>query len=305
MLRVIVLGSAAGGGVPQWNCGCAVCAEARSGNIRDLTQASVAITVDNENWFLINAAPDLRQQLNATSALHPRHLRDSPLAGIILTNGEIDAIAGLLSLRERAPFTIYAHQNVLDTLKENTIFNVLRENVVQRQPIAINKVFQPSMPDGGQAALEILPFAAPGKVALYLEDGSHVLGEEEGNTLGLQIRDPTTRKFIVFLAACAVVTADVKKYLKGASMVLFDGTVWQDDELIIAGLGNKTGRSMGHIAMSGDQGVIASLSDLDIERKIFLHINNSNPALLPDSPERKFIEHTGWEIASDGMEIVL
>src|SRR5262249_7277630 len=151
MLRIVVLGAAAGGGVPQWNCGCPVCTKARS-EAPDLqsTQASIAVSADGAHWFLINASPDLRQQVTATPQLHPRRgeLRHSPIAGVILTNGEIDAIAGLLSMREGSPFTIYAHQRVLAILKSNSVFDVLSENNVRRRPIAVDQAFEPTLPDG-------------------------------------------------------------------------------------------------------------------------------------------------------------
>ena len=309
MLRVVVLGAAAGGGVPQWNCGCPVCQSARQ-NRPELrsTQASIAVSADGEHWFLINASPDLRQQLIATPQLHPRlpHLRHSPIAGVILTNSEVDAVAGLLSLREGSPFTIYAHQRVLAILKDNSIFNVLSEKNVRRVPIALGAAFEPERPDGTGSGIEILPFAVAGKGAWYLEGHAHPAGEEgAGDTLGLRITEAATDRHFYFLAACAKVTPELKTRLSGAPLVFFDGTVWRDDELIAAGLGNKTGQGMGHIAMSGENGAIAALADLDIERKIFLHINNSNPVLLPRSKERAIAEAAGWQIPADGTEITL
>jgi pyrroloquinoline quinone biosynthesis protein B len=309
MLRVVILGAAAGGGVPQWNCGCPVCRTARNEHPEiQSTQASIAITGDGEHWFLINASPDLRQQLIATTQLHPKagKLRHSPISGVILTNGEIDAVAGLLSMREGSPFTIYAHPRVLSILQDNSIFNVLSEKNVSRQPIELDRPFEPALPDGSPSAIEIVPFAVPGKSAWYLEGKDHPAASDgAGDTLGLRIVDKTTGKYFYFLAACATVTEDVKTRLAGAPLVFFDGTVWRDDELIAAGLGNKTGQGMGHIAMSGDSGAIAALAGLEIGRKIFLHINNSNPALLHDSEEREIAERAGWQIAADGTEITL
>ena len=308
MLRVVVLGAAAGGGVPQWNCGCRVCQAARTDYPGlQSTQASIAISADGDHWFLVNASPDLRQQLIKTPQLHPApgKLRHSPVSGVILTNGEIDAIAGLLSMREGWPFTIYAHPKVLATLKANSVFNVLSDKNVQRQPIEIDQAFEPTLPDGSPSGIEILPFEVTGKGAWYLEGERREGTKATGDTLGLRIRDKATGKFFYFLAACAEVTGDLKSRLKGAALVFFDGTVWRDDEMILAGLATKTGRSMGHISMSGKQGAIAALESLGIERKIFLHINNSNPALLPDSEERKVVEQAGWQIPADGTEIVL
>ena len=309
MLRVVVLGAAAGGGVPQWNCGCPVCRAARSERPElQSTQASIAISADGEHWFLINASPDLRQQLIATPQLHPSagKLRHSPIAGVILTNGEIDAVAGLLSMREGSPFTVYAHRKVLAILADNSIFNVLNAKNVQRQPIELDTTFEPTLPDGKPSGIEILPFAAPGKGAWYLEGKAHPAGDTgAGDTLGLRIGDKATGKYFYFLAACADVTDDLKSRLAGAPLIFFDGTVWRDDELIVAGLGTKTGQGMGHIAMSGDTGAIEALSGLNIGRKVFLHINNSNPALLHDSAERQQAERAGWQIPADGTEITL
>jgi pyrroloquinoline quinone biosynthesis protein B len=309
MLRVVVLGAAAGGGIPQWNCGCPVCLQARTEHPQlQSTQASIAVSADGDHWFLINASPDLRQQLIATPQLHPKagKLRHSPISGVILTNGEIDAVAGLLSMREGSPFTIYAHARVLAILRDNSIFNVLNAKNVRRQPIEVNETFEPALPDGSRSGIEILPFAVSGKSAWYLEGKSHPAGDDgAGDTLGLRIADKASGKYLYFIAACAGVTDDLRSRLAGAPLVFFDGTVWRDDELIAAGLGNKTGQGMGHIAMSGDHGAIEALAGLDIGRKIFLHINNSNPVLLPDSAERKTAERAGWQIPADGTEITL
>src|SRR3984893_16941076 len=204
MLRVVVLGAAAGGGVPQWNCGCAVFLAARTEHPElQSTQASIAISADGDHWFLINASPDLRQQLIATPQLRPAgvQLRHSPVAGVILTNGEIDAVAGLLSMREGWPFTIYAHPRVLSILNSNSIFNVLNEKNVPRPPIEVDETFEPTLPDGSPSGIEILPFAVPGKGAWYLEGKDHPAGGDgAGDTLGLRVSDKATGKSLYFLA---------------------------------------------------------------------------------------------------------
>jgi pyrroloquinoline quinone biosynthesis protein B len=272
------------------------------------TQSSIAVSVDDAHWFLINASPDIRQQITATKQLHPKPgaLRHSPITGVILTNGEVDAVAGLLSLRESSPFTIYAHRQVLAILASNSIFNVLNEKLVRREPIATDHAFEPLLPDGSSSGLEILPFVVPGKRAWYLEGQQHPGGDNaEGDTLGLCVTDKGSGQYFYHLAACARVTPDLAQRITGAPLVFFDGTVWRDDELIAAGLGSKTGQAMGHIAMSGADGAISALAPLNIARKLFLHINNSNPTLLVDSLERKAARQAGWEIASDGMEIAL
>jgi pyrroloquinoline quinone biosynthesis protein B len=310
MLHVLVLGAAAGGGVPQWNCNCIVCNTARSRNssLRH-TQASAAVSADGENWFLINAAPDLRQQIIENPKLHPRHgMRDTPLAGVVLTNGDVDAVAGLLHLREGQRFTIYGHERVMSVLRDNSIFNVLNPELVGRQSIELETPFALKLPDGADSGIEVVAFPVPGKVALYLEDGGdaeHGFGTEIGDTLGLHIRNRSNGAHFFYLAACAELTPALADRVAGAPLVFFDGTLWRDDEMIANGLSQKTGRRMGHMSMSGDSGSIAAFADLDVGRKVFLHINNSNPALLPDSAERAELKRAGWEIPSDGMEIVL
>lgn len=309
MLRVIVLGAAAGGGIPQWNCGCAICRAARTDhpNLQS-SQASVAVSTDDRSWFLVNASPDLRQQIIATPKLHPARdtLRHSPIAGVILTNGEVDAVAGLLSMREGSPFAIYAHARVLAILKANSIFNVLSDKNVRREAIEVDRAFAPLLQDGTPSGLEVLPFVVPGKSAWYLEGQSHPAGDDgDGDTLGLRIADTASGHYFYFIAACARVTPELRQRLSGAPLVLFDGTVWRDDEMIAAGLSHKTGASMGHIAMSGADGAVAMLADIEIGQRVFLHINNSNPALLHDSPERAALEAAGWQIPHDGMEITL
>ena len=309
MLRIVVLGAAAGGGVPQWNCGCTVCRAARTDHpeIRN-SQASVAVSADGAHWFLINASPDLRQQVTTTPQLHPKPgaLRHSPIAGVILTNGEIDAVTGLLSMRESSPFSIHAHPKVLAILRANSIFDVLKEENVPRVPIELEIPFEPRLPDGTTSGLEITAFDIPGTSAWYLRGKQHPGGSSSvGDTLGLKIADRASGDYFYVIAACMNVDASLKKRLAGAPLVLFDGTVWRDDEMIQAGLGDKTGQSMGHIAMSGESGAIKSLADIGIGRKVFLHINNSNPAWLHASVERQTLEREGWEIPAEGMEIVL
>jgi pyrroloquinoline quinone biosynthesis protein B len=208
-------------------------------------------------------------------------------------------------MREGSPFTLYAHERVLAILKSNSIFNVLSENV-KRQRIEVGNAFEPALPDGSPSGIEVLPFEVPGKGAWYLEGKAHPAGGDgAGDTLGLRILDKSSGKYFYFIAACARVTDDLRSRLAGAALVFFDGTVWRDDELIVAGLGTKTGQGMGHISMSGNHGAIESLSGLDIGRKVFLHINNSNPALLRGSDERKTLEQAGWHIPADGTEITL
>jgi pyrroloquinoline quinone biosynthesis protein B len=265
------------------------------------------VTADGEHWFLINASPDLRQQINQTPELHPRHgLRHSPIAGVVLTNGDVDAIAGLLTMRERTPFTIYAHRRVLRVLSENSIFNVLDAQLVSRRELPVEVPTELKLPDGSPAGIEVVAFSVPGKIPLYLEDGGRVdFGSDAGDALGLHIRSRANGSHFFYVAACAEVTSELAERLRGAPLVFFDGTLWQDDELIRAGLSEKSGKRMGHISMSGGEGSIAAFQGLGVHRKVFLHVNNSNPALVAGSPERRALESAGWEIPADGSEIRL
>ena len=310
MIRVLVLGAAAGGGFPQWNSNSEACRRAR---LRDRTaqpasQASIALTSDSKHWFIINASPDLREQINDNPPLHPQEgLRSSPIVGVVLTNADVDAIAGLLHLRERTPFVIYGHQRILDVLEQNPIFRVLAPEMVRRIPFKLDQTIHLATPDGEDSGLRVTPFAVPGKVALYMEDANQgpALGTQEGDTLGLEVSTAENATRLLYIANCAAVNKELSARCLGADMVFFDGTLWQDDEMIISGEGEKTGLRMGHISMSGPEGSIAAFEGINVGRKVFIHINNTNPALLSDSEERRAIDNAGWEVAFDGMEIVL
>jgi pyrroloquinoline quinone biosynthesis protein B len=308
-MLIKVLGSAAGGGFPQANCNCRNCAGVRSGapGLRPRTQSSLAVSADGRAWALLNASPDLRQQIAATPQLAPRGtgLRDSPIEAVVLTNGDVDHVAGLLSLREGIAFSLYASRRVLDALAANSIFNVLDPQRVPRLALQTGK--RVSLENGGALlGLEVEPFTVPGKVALYLEDRSAGpdLGTREGDTIGLKVREPKSGKSFFYIPGCAAVDAPLATRLRNAQLVLFDGTLYTDEEMIAQGLSTKTGTRMGHISMSGPQGSIAAFQDLNVKRRIFVHMNNSNPALRDGGPERTAVERAGWEVAYDGMEIV-
>jgi pyrroloquinoline quinone biosynthesis protein B len=305
-MRAVVLGAAAGGGFPQWNSNAEACRRAREGaqGVAARTQASLALSGDGERWFLINASPDLRQQIQAHKILHPkRALRSSPIEGVILTGADVDAVAGLLHLRERQPFTLYASERVLDVLKANPIFDVLAEDCVKRQSVPLGRPFEPRHVDGSGSGLAVELFDVPGKVALWLEGGRSPgqLSGEPGDTVGVQVRSGDER--LLYIPGCAGMTDALKRRLADASVVLFDGTLWRDDEMIRLGLGPKTGRRMGHMSVSGPDGTLAAFRDIPVKRRILIHINNSNPILLDDSIERAGVEKEGWEVAYDGMEV--
>ena len=308
-MRVVVLGAAAGGGFPQWNSNAPACRRARGGDAsaKPRTQASLAVSADDRSWFLLNAAPDLAAQILATPYLWPREgLRSSPIAGVIVTGGDVDAIAGLLTLRERHAFTLYATAEVLKVIAENSIFRVLAPDCVERRTLPLGEPIALSDGKGNDSGLVLTGFTVPGKVALWLEPEGRDPGVVEGGqTIGLEVREPATGARFCFVPGCAAMTPALEARLRGAPAVFFDGTLWRDDEMIRLGVGAKTGRRMGHMSMSGADGVIAAFRDLGVGRKIFVHINNTNPVLLEDSPERAEAEAQGWTIAHDGMELTL
>jgi pyrroloquinoline quinone biosynthesis protein B len=305
MIRVRVIGAAAGGGFPQWNSNAAACRRARTGEpeARPRTQASIAVTADADHWFLFNASPDLRQQIEANACLHPRDgLRSSPISGVVLTGGDVDAIAGLLTLRERHAFTVYATAEIHDILDGNPIFDVLARDVVARHRVGLDSPFALCLPDGAPSGLLVTLFAVPGKVPLYLEASAETPPIIESQaTVGAVITDG--RRQVMFVPGCAQMTDALARRLTGADAVLFDGTLWTDDEMIRAGVGSKTGRRMGHMSVSGPNGTIAAFAKIDARRKILVHINNSNPILLTDSAEYAQVTDAGWEVAYDGLEI--
>lgn len=303
-----VLGSAAGGGLPQWNCNCRNCADVRHGvaEVEPRTQSSLAVSADGQSWVLLDASPDLRQQIAATPALNPRPedpARTSPIKAVVLTSADVDHIAGLLNIRERQSFSLYADPRVLSALASNPIFGVLAAGCVERIPIAHGLPFEPA----GCPGLAIEAFPVPGKVALYLEDeqAGPNLGTAAGDVVGLKITDAQSGRFACYVPGCAAIDDRLIQSISGAAALLFDGTLYTDDEMIRQGLSQKTGRRMGHMSMSGADGSVAALSRPDAGRRIFIHINNSNPVLRKGSSERAWVEAAGWEIAFDGMEITL
>jgi pyrroloquinoline quinone biosynthesis protein B len=300
-MRLIVLGAAAGGGFPQWNSACPVGhrAWARDPAASWRTQCSVAISTDGERWSLLNASPDLRQQILATPALHPRRgPRHSPIGAVVLTNGDVDHVAGLLSLRESHRFALYATGAILGVLERNPIFDVLDREFVRRHALVLDRPLE--VDDG----LSIVPFAVPGKVPLYLEDDALEIGVETEDVIGLELRAGRGATAF-FVPGCARLTPGLAERLSGAALVLFDGTLWTDDEMIRSGTGVKTGARMGHMSISGPDGTLAAFAALGVRRKVLIHINNTNPVLLDDSAERAAVLAAGWEVAYDGMEIAL
>ncbi|MGO9135458.1 MAG: pyrroloquinoline quinone biosynthesis protein PqqB [Methylovirgula sp.] len=297
-MRVLVLGSAAGGGFPQWNCLCPVCQLAWAGDkrVKPRTQSSLAISSDGENWLLLNASPDLRQQIIAQPKLHPHGAgRQSPIAGVFVTNGDVDHLTGLLTMREQQSFTLFGSKLTL-ALTGTSVFGVLNKESVHTVPVQLETPVE-------TLGLKITPFAVPGKVPLWLEDAQVKIGTEDESTVGLEITEGSKRFY--YIPGCAEVTPKIQERVRGADLLFFDGTTFTDDEMVKLGLSQKTAWRMGHVSMSGENGSVARLADLGIGRKIFVHINNTNPVLIEDSLERRNVEKAGWDVSYDGMEVTL
>ncbi|MEL6475725.1 MAG: pyrroloquinoline quinone biosynthesis protein PqqB [Pseudomonadota bacterium] len=297
-LRALILGAAAGGGLPQWNCNAPNSASFWRGTpLTPATQSSLAVG-GGEGWALLNCSPDIRQQIIATPALHPRvgALRDTPIHSILLTNGDVDHIAGLLTLREGTPFRLLATNEILNVIAENPIFNALDPAFVTREVVALETPF--ALVPGVTATL----FAVPGKVPLFMEGDvveTDLMGEQ---TVGVELTSDGKTAF--YIPGCARMVPSLEDRIRGAALLFFDGTVWTDDEMIREGVGQKTGARMGHMYMSGPGGSIEALAPLDIARKIYVHINNTNP-VWRHGPERAEAEAQGWEIGYDSMEVTL
>lgn len=299
-MQIRVLGAAAGGGFPQWNCGCPNCRGVREGSLdaRPRSQESVAVSADGERWILLNASPEIRSQIENCAPLHPRAPRHSPIAAIVLTNGDLDHCLGLLSLRESHAIVVCATDEVRRGFTEG---NVLYRTL-ERFP---GQVTWRALVPGQETAIDGLAVeavAAPGKMPIHLE-GSGLTGP--GRNIGLVIRDRNSSARLAYFPAAAGITPEVRAALEGAGCVFFDGTFWSNEELIALGLGTKRAEDMAHLPVGGAGGSLEALAGLRAPRRIYIHINNTNPLLCPGSPEARQAEAAGWEIAHDGMELTL
>lgn len=289
-MRVRVLGSAAGGGYPQWNCRCRVCEAARAGESRPRTQSSLAIRGDDGPWFLVNASPDLREQLE-TLGTRVDGVRSPPVAGVLLTDAEIDHTAGLLLMRESAtPIRVLGAAGVGRALREG--YPVL--TMLERYCGAEWRTLEPGPLDG--SSLEVEPFPAGGDAPRYLEG-------TELEATGLVFSD--SGGTVTYVPGLARLDDDVVARLASSDVVLVDGTFWHDDDLARLGISDRTARDMGHVPLAGPGGSLEVLAGLERPRKILVHINNTNPILLEDSPEREEVVQAGVEVAYDGLEVEL
>ncbi len=298
-MRVRVLGSAAGGAFPQWNCACEACRSVRAGSPRFVrrTQDSLAVTGSDGASVLVNASPDVLAQIAAMSALEPREGRASPIRGVVLTNGDLDHCLGLLALRESTPLALFATRAVYDGLwKENVFFRTLErfDGHVRFTPLEFGR--ETSVLPG----VSMRAFPLVGKVPKHLEGRKPPSPEDN---VGLVIRDETTGVHVVYAAAAASVEG-LAPMLEGARALLFDGTFWSSDELVRLGLGTARAEDMAHLPIGGEAGSLALVPQREGLRRIFTHINNTNPILDAQSSERAAVERAGWEVATDGLEVL-
>jgi pyrroloquinoline quinone biosynthesis protein B len=304
-LYLRVLGSAAGGGSPQWNCGCANCTAIRAGHasVQPRTQASAAISADGQQWFLFNASPDIRAQIEAFPALHPRRLRDTPIGGIALNNGDVDACLGLFILREDQPLVLYASEAVERGLREHNALT----RTLERRPGQLtwhrlrSGEAVPLVGAAGPSGLTLEPVAVPGTVPLHLKGLAEPSADDN---LAFVVRDGRG-KSLVYAPTVASLTPLLDERIRAADAVVFDGTFFRDDELTSLGLTTRSARDMAHWPLGGAEGSLAWLAQLPCRRKLLTHINNTNPILRAGSPERDALAAAGVEAAHDGLEVEL
>ena len=303
-MRAIVIGSAAGGAFPQWNCGCPNCVGVRAGrpDLLARTQDSVAVTSNGERFALINASPDILAQIKATPALWPKAPRHTPIGAVVLTNGDMDHVLGLFSLRESQPLAIYATPPVWKGLEASVLIRTLKrfEGQVVFRPLALGDDVDLADAAGEPLGIRVRALAAPGKLPVHLM--GHAAASPEDN-VALSLRDTAGGGgALAYAAACSSLEGDD---LAGHAAVLFDGTFYREDELVRLGLSKAVAKDMAHVPISGPSGSLAAAAALEYmrnTRKIYTHVNNTNP-ILADTEERRAVLAAGWEIAFDGMEI--
>jgi pyrroloquinoline quinone biosynthesis protein B len=309
-VHIEILGSAAGGGFPQWNCNCRNCQSLRAGTFRGKarTQTQVAVTDDAQHWFLLNASPDLRLQIEGLPLLHPRRgQRDSPISGVVLTSGDIDQVAGLLSLRELQPFRIFCTPSLCRILQEdNSVFAMLNRmpNQVSWQEITPGRSFSLLDAAGSDSGIKCEAFSLATRYPAYVSaQRSAALSPEEA-LLGLVLESSSGKK-LAYMPAVPAVDEPLLRRLESVDLLLFDGTFWSDDELIRVQGSGATARHMGHVPLSGADGSLRKLAGLRHPRKVFIHMNNTNPMLDESGPQYREVRDAGWEIAEDGWNLEL
>ncbi len=307
-MRVHILGSGAGGGFPQWNCNCPNCRGVREGTIRarPRTQSSITVSANGTDWVLFNASPDIRAQLEAFPAMQPaRALRDTAICAVLLVDSQIDHTTGLMMLREKGtPLDIYCTDEVHQDLSEGyPLLRVLGHYCgVHWHPLPVGGREAQSFTIAGAGELSFAAVPLKSEAPPY---SPHRHNTRAGDNIGVWVQDPLTGKTLFYAPGLGQIEAHILPYLERADCVLVDGTVWTDDEMLRTGVGTKPAREMGHLALSGPGGIVETLNRLERPRKVLIHINNTNPILDEDSPQRAELTRLGIEVAHDGMDISL
>jgi pyrroloquinoline quinone biosynthesis protein B len=311
-MQIKILGSAAGGGFPQWNCSCANCSALRAGTFpgKPRTQAQVAISPDGSAWFLLGASPDLRSQIEANTELHPRDgMRQSPISGVLLANADVDHVLGLLLLRELQPFRVHATASVRSILREeNSMFAMLQrvENQVRWTDFQPGQEFSLCSAQREDSGLTCLPWSLSEHYPAYVTEGRRSRLPQSEASLGFFLqphsRISNSSSRLAYFPAVPELNDELLHELEKSDLLLFDGTFWSDDELIRVQGSGQTARQMGHIPV---EETLVRLAGLRRPRKIFLHINNTNPMLDETSPQFGRARSAGWEIAEDGWQFTL
>lgn len=305
-MQIHVLGSAAGGGFPQWNCNCRNCAGFRKGTLKAQarTQSSIAVSEDGDHWILFNASPDIRAQLSAFPAMQPaRALRDTGISAIVLMDSQVDHTTGLLSLREGLPMDVWCTRQVHDDLSSGfPLFNMLEHwnGGLNWREIEASEQVEFSIPCAPSLRLTAIPLLSNAPPYSPRRDNPH-----PGDNIGLFLRDTRTGTRVLYAPGLGQPDERILAWMRKADILLVDGTVWRDDEMIRQEVGTKTGQAMGHLAQSGPGGMIEVLDTMPARRKILIHINNTNPILDEDSPEHAELGEHGIEVSRDGMHIDL
>jgi len=300
---VRVLGSAAGGGFPQWNCTCPPCRAVRTGSRPCVprSQSSIAVSFDRAQWFLFNASPDIQSQIESFPELHPDDGRVIRLQAVLLTDAELDHTLGLLLMREGRGLEVHATESVHETLTTGS-------GVLKTLEAYCPVKWQPVLPGAevplgsGSNGLSYRAFDVPtDKRMRFPSPSTHAA--THGRVVGYRVTDTSSGRSVVYLPCVQQLTPDVLAELADCSGLLVDGTCWRDDEMISLGLASKTSRDMGHVPIDGPGGSLELLSPLPIDRKVYIHINNTNPILFEDSPERRLLDQHAMEVAADGLEL--
>jgi pyrroloquinoline quinone biosynthesis protein B len=302
-MQIVLLGTAAGGGFPQWNCWCPSCRIARADPTRAVprSQSAAAVSADGERWFLLNASPDVHSQLGRLPFRRASGLRHSPVEGVVLTDAELDHSLGLVLLREARVLQLSATRAVQDILAQDSGLLRVTEAFadVRVTELAPGRETSLAYRDGCPSGLVVTPFAVPAGPPRFAAT------ERPGHTVGLLLRDEGTGGTAAYVPGCGGFDAPVSDALARAELVLFDGTFWTDDELIGLGISDRTARQMDHAPVSGPGGSLERLAALPARERVYTHINNTNPMLVEDSPERAEVERHGLRVGADGMRFSL